>query len=218
MQADSVRRWSLAKADYVITLYLVRFTMVCLAGSVIARTWETVLYVAATFLIGVVSFFLLSLVLVLVLMPIRMWIRSRSGRASAASSALEAYAYSLFFSGGIIILVLILFGFKVITPLEYFGESYSSISPSQMMIFSSVALIIAFSFFLDTRFLNWVFAYVPLMIEQRRYENGREIISVVPNTAHPDYNMGSDQAPLVYTKLTTTDALKTTQIQTEENK
>lgn len=204
MQADPVRRWSLAQVDYVITLYIVRFTVVCLTASAIARTWETVLYIAAAFLIAVVSFFLLSAVLMLVMMPFRMWIRARSGRSiSAASAAFEATTYSFFFSGCIIILVLILFGFNVITPFEYLGESYSSISPSQLMIFSSVAIIVTVSFFFDLRFFKWVFAHVPATIETSRYEDGQEIFTLGPNPAHPDYEEFRDEAPLVYTKIQT---------------
>lgn len=187
MQTDSVRRWPLAQLDYRITLYLVRFSLLALTASTIARTGEMVLYIAGTSLIAILGFFILSLIMMCIIMPYRMWIRRLTGRVSVASAAIEATYYSFSIVGIAYIVAIILIGLNIINPFGSLGQNYQGITNLQLFIFSFVSLVILFSFFLDVRFLRMVFAFEPIMIEKKYIdENGREIFSLVPNPAHPD--------------------------------
>ena len=201
MQPKPVRRWSLAQLDYRITLYLVRFTLVVLTAGAIARTSEMVAYIAGAFLLVSVSFFLLSFVFMLIVMPVRVYIGNLFGRSSVASAAIEATFYSFILSGLALIALIALVGLDVINPFGYLGESYKDFNGAPLAIFSSVCLIVLLSFFFDQRFLSMVFAFEPIMIERKYYEDGKEIISIEPNPNHPDYEEHKDKSPLKFTKI-----------------
>ena len=201
MQSKPARRAPLAKVDYIITIYLVRFTIAVLAASVITRSWGTVLYIAAVFLIALVSFFIIAFGLGYILMPLRMWIRSLSGRRSVAWAAIEAISYSFAFSWLALVFLIVLMGFNIFNPFVYLGDDYAAISVGQLAAFSIVCLVILLSFFFDEKFLGMVFAYVPVMITRTYKENGREVFSREPNPNHPDYEKYKDRQPFVYSKL-----------------
>lgn len=187
MQSEPVRRWNLAQLDYRITLYLVRFTIVALIASAIARTWEMVIYVACIFLFFVFSFFVLAFIYIFFTMPIRLFIRHLSGRISVASAAIEATFYSFLLSGLTHIIIIGLIAFNVINPFEYFNAKFQIISNIQLIFFSSTCLVTLLCFFFDKPFLNMVFAFEPEMIEKKSYKDGQTIISIVPNPKHPKY-------------------------------
>lgn len=201
MQPKPVRRWSLAQLDYRITLYLVRFTLVVLTAGAIARTSEMVAYIAGVFLLSAVGFFLFSFVLMLIVMPVRVYIGKLFGRNSVASAAIESTFYSFILSGLALIVLIVLVGFDVISPFGYLGESYKDFNGASLAIFSSVCLVMLLSFFFDQRFLNMVFAFEPIMIERKYYEDGKEIFSIEPNPNHPDYEEHKDKSPFKYTKI-----------------
>ncbi len=202
MQNDSVRRWPLAQLDYRITLYITRFSLIALTASTIARTGEMVLFLAGTTLIAILGFFVLVSIMMFIIMPYRMWIRHLTGRVSAASAAGESFFYSISIVGLAYIVAIILIGLNIIKPFDYLGQNSQGITNLQLFIFSFVSLVILFSFFLDGRFLNMVFAFEPVMI-QKKYidENGREIFSIEPNPAHPEYEKYKDKTPLKYTNF-----------------
>lgn len=209
MQSKPVRRWPLAQIDYRITLYLVRFALVVLTAGAIARTGEMVMYIGGAFLSAVLGFFILSLALIFITMPARLFIRHLSGRTSVASATTEATFYSFLFSGIAYVLLIVLVGFNVISPFDYLGDNYKAFTGTQLSIFSGVILVILFSFFFDQRFLNMVFAFEPIMIEKKYFENGKEIFSIEPNPNHPDYEKHKSRSPLKYTKIKPGEEIKT---------
>lgn len=201
MQPKPVRRWPLARLDYRITLCLVRFTLVVLTAGAIARISEMVAYIAGAFLLAAIGFFLFSFVLMLIVMPVRVYIGKLFGRSSVASAAIEATFYSFMLSGLALIVLIALVGLDIINPFGYLGENYKDFNGAPLVIFSSVCLVMLLSFFFDQRFLNMVFAFEPIMIERKYYEDGKEIISIEPNPNHPDYEEYKDKSPLKFTKI-----------------
>ena len=200
MQPKPVRRWPLAQLDYRITLYLVRFTLVVLTAGAIARTIEMVAYIAGTFLLAAVGFFLFSFVLMLIVMPVRLCVGKLFGRNSVASAAIESVFYSFKLSGLVLIVLIALVGLDIINPIGYLGESYKDFNGIPLAIFSSVCLVMLLSFFFDQIFLKMVFAFEPIMIERKYYEDGKEIISIEPNPNHPFYEEHKAKSALKFTK------------------
>jgi len=94
MQSNGVRRWRLAQIDFKITIFLVRATLLILAASGLYRSVGTVVSIAIAALLLLVGSAFLIFIGMLILMPLRMVIRTRQGRPSAASSAGEAVGWS----------------------------------------------------------------------------------------------------------------------------
>ena len=202
MQPNEVRRWPLAKIDYQINLYLVRFTFIVLTAASFARTGKMVLYMGGAFLVLALGFFAVSFLLMFFIMPLRLFIRKLTGRTSVASAAIEATFYSFLFSGIAYIVIFTLIGFNVFNPFDYLGSEYRVMSGVHLVIFSCVCLVVLLSFFLDGKFLRMVFAYVPVMIESSYIDkDGREIFTVGPNPEPPDYENRKNESPMVYTKV-----------------
>ena len=120
MQSNEVRRWKLAQIDYRITLNLVRVSLLTIAAATASRSLETVVGVVVAALAFMFSYFVLVMALMLLLMPLRMYIRSRQGRISAASSAMEATAWSMFIVGVSYLLLFITLGFSAVKKIPYF--------------------------------------------------------------------------------------------------
>jgi hypothetical protein len=202
MQTESVRRWPLAQLDYRITLYLTRFSIIALSASAIARASEMVFFIAGVALVAFLGFSILSLIMMFITMPIRLLINRLKGRVSVASAAIEATFYSYLIVGIAYIVAIILIGFNVIKPFEYVGIKYQGITDLQLAIFSFISMLILLSFFLDRKFLKMVFAFEPVMI-QKSYidENGKEIFSIEPNPAHPEYEKHKHKSPFKYSKV-----------------
>jgi len=202
MQPNEVRRWPLAKIDYQITLYLVRFTIIVLTAASVARTGEMVLYMAGVFSASALGFFVISFLLMFFFMPLRLFIRKLTGRTSVASAAIEAIFYSTFFTGIAYIAIFTLIGFNIFNPFDYLGSEYKVMSGGPLVIFSCVCLVVLLSIFLDSKFLKMVFAYVPVIIESSHVDkDGREIFTIGQNPEHPDYENRKSESPLVYTKV-----------------
>lgn len=202
MQPKTVRRWSLAKLDYRVTWYLVRFTLVVLTVSAIARSWKMVFYIGGAFILGVIIFFLLTIAFMFIIVPPRLFIGRLSGRRSLASLVFESMAYSFALSGIVYIASICLIAYNGFNPFLYLGGKYQEISNTQILIFSGVCLSVIFSFFLDGKFLAIVFAFEPITIERKYMENGKEIISVEPNPNHPEYEKNKNDIPVIkYVKV-----------------
>lgn len=202
MQPNEVRRWSLAKIDYRITLNLVRVSLLTIAAATASRSLETVVGVVVAALAFIFSYFVLVMALMFILMPLRMYIRSRQGRISAASSAMEATAWSMFIVGVSYLLLFITLGFSAVKKIPYFELLPPIPNQISTIIFATTAIIIIVSFFFEGVILKKVFAFVPVMIERSYFdENGKKIFSIEPNPAHPEYEKHKHQSPLVYTKV-----------------
>ncbi len=186
MQPVEVRRSILAKVDFSITLYLARVTVFALSLAWVTRSWMTVLYTFLALLLAIISFLAISYILVVFLMPFRMWIRHRSGRRSVASSAFEAVAYSFFISWIGLAALIILIGCGIFNPFLHLGPAYASVSSVQLTAFSIAGFLFLISVYFDEKFLQMVFAYVPKVIHRTFFENGVEVHCIEPNPDHPD--------------------------------
>jgi hypothetical protein len=202
MQPNEVRRWSLAQIDYKITLNLVRVSLLTIAAASASRSLETVIGVVVAALAFIFSYFVLVMALMLILMPLRMYIRSRQGRISAASSAMEATAWSMFIVGVSYLLLFITLGFSAFNKMPYFELLPKIPNQISTIVFATTSIIITVSYFFEGVILKKVFAFVPVMIERSYFdETGKKIFSIEPNPAHPEYEKHKHQSPLVYTKV-----------------
>lgn len=202
MQPKEVRRWKLAQVDFKITLNLLRLSLLTIAASSASRSLETVAGVtlaALTFLLG---YFVLVFIGTMILMPIRMFIRSLQGRISAASSAIEAVNWSMFIVALIYVFLFIFLGLSVFEKIPILNKLPPIPHQISTIIFAVTAVIIVLSFLYEKVFLNLVFAFEPVMIKRSYFdENGKKIFSIEPNPAHPEYEKNKHQSPLVYTKV-----------------
>ncbi len=141
MQPDSVRRWYLAQIDFKISLFLVRATFLMLAAGGLHRSVETIMYVAGGTLILMGGSFILIFIGTIALMPLRMFLRRRRGRVSAASSAIEALAWSEAIVVALVITLLVALG---VASLRYEPLlSLWTVPPSPIAVGIFVATVIA---------------------------------------------------------------------------
>jgi len=201
MQPKKVRRAPLAKLDYRVTIYLVRFNIVVLSVATFYRTWEIVLYSAISFLLAILLFFVLIFAFIFLTIPYRMRVRSRSGIKSVAGAAVEAYYFSAILAGLVYVGIIILMALNIINPFAFFGDKFLGVTAIQLMLFSGVVLFVVIQFFTDERFFAMVFASVPLRIERRYFEDGHEIISIEPNPDHPDFEKIKDEPAMKLRKV-----------------
>ncbi len=159
MQPIDVRRWKLAQTDFKITLYLVRIALLFLAAGGLYRSIKTVVYLAiATLLLLAVSAFMFFVGFI-ILTPLRMAIRIRQGRTSAASAVEEAEGWS--------ILITVILLFTVIVTLGVASIQYEPIrslwivvpSPLAIVIFIITAIIIVYSIGFENTLCEKLFAF-----------------------------------------------------------
>lgn len=172
MQPDDVRRWNLAQIDFSLSLFLVRATLLMLAAGGLSRSVETIIYVASGALILMAGSFILIFLGTMALMPLRMFIRKRQGRISAASSAIEALAWSEFIVLALIILLLTMLG---MASLQY--ESLRSLwtvppSPIAIAVFVITAIAIIISVRLQSFWEGELFAR-PIPYTTETLPNGK---------------------------------------------
>lgn len=209
MQPVGVRRATLAQVDYIITIYIVRLTVVALAASLVTRSWMSILYILIAVLGALILFFVVSFVLLFILMPVRMWLRSLSGRHSVASAAIEATYYSFALSWLALAFFIVLMGAGLLNPFPLLGGAYKDISAVQLATFSFVSLVFLLSIYFDGKYLGMVFAYVSPMIERVYVEGGRTIYSQEANPDHPNYeSLKKSIQPFKYSKVESGDKLK----------
>lgn len=188
MQAKEVRRWPLAKVDYLVTLYLVRFSILALAASTIARTDEMIISLLIASVIGALVYFVMTFFVMLIVMKIILFIMMRSGRTSVASPAIASGNYAMYLVAVVYFVGLIFVGLNIFNPFEYFGLVQEEITDQQIAIFTLIFGLMMGSIFLERKFTATVFSYVPVRIE-RKYtdEEGRTVYSNELNPEHPDY-------------------------------
>lgn len=187
MQPLDVRRASLPQVDYLVTIYLVRLTVIALATSQVARSLTSMLFILIAVVAALIFFFAASFFLLILIMPLRMWLLKRSGRRSVASAAIESTYYSFALSWLALALLIALIGYGVFNPFPLLGEAYRDITAVQLATFSFASLALLLSLYFDGKYLGMVFAYVPPIIERTYVENGRVIHSQEANPDHPDY-------------------------------
>lgn len=160
MQPNETRRWNLAQIDYIITLNLVRISLLTVAAATAySRSIETVVGVTVVALAFIFSYFVLVGVLICIIMPIRMYSRSRQGRLSVASSAIESVSWSIFIVAILYLLSFIALGFPTIRQFPFLDLLPPIANQISVIIFSITAIIIAVSFYYQDRMLKKVFAF-----------------------------------------------------------
>lgn len=98
MMSRDVRRWRLAQIDFHVTWTIARVCMLAVAAGALDRSLWTVVRVGLSLGLVALASVVLSVVLMFVLMPIRMWARARADKISAASAAFEALNWATYFS------------------------------------------------------------------------------------------------------------------------
>lgn len=98
MMPRHVRRWPLAQLDFRLVSAVARFSLLAVAAAALERSlWVVLGLVAALGILAVLSA-ILSVILMFVTMPIRMWARARANRISAANAAVEGLAWAGLFA------------------------------------------------------------------------------------------------------------------------
>ena len=96
MQPREIRRWRLARTDYIITLRLVQFTLLLLAGGSLYRSIETFAHVGlAAIAVLATSFMGFLGTMFLITLPITVFRRKRQGRLGVVAWIAEAEGWAL---------------------------------------------------------------------------------------------------------------------------
>lgn len=188
MQPNEIRRWNLAQIDYRITLNLVRISFLIIAAATASRSVGTVVGVTVAALVFFSSYFLLVIALMFIIMPLRIYIRSRQGRISVASSAEEAFYWSMLIVAIFYLLFFITLGFQTIKQFPLFNLLPPIPNQISTIIFAITAIIITVSFFFEGRMLENIFAFVPnQIVVKSKLPDGTTRITIKDNPNHPDY-------------------------------
>lgn len=161
MQPDEVRRWRLAQADFKLSVFLVRATLVMLAAGGLNRSVETLAYVALAALILLGGSALLLFLGTLAVMPLLIFIRARQGRHSVASRAIEATAWAELIVVVVLVALLVALG---VASLRYEPlRALWTVSPSPVAVGVFVAAIVGvvISLYLQRAWYAKLFASPP---------------------------------------------------------
>lgn len=167
MQSVEVRRWRFAQADFKISIFLVRVTIVILTASGLNRSVETVLYVV----LGALVVFIVSgatLFLVMMgLMPLLIYIRTRQGRWSVAARASESLFWAELIVVCVLLIILVALGVASLyyEPLQSLWTSPPSPLTLGFFVFTCIAVVA--SLYLQRIWYGKLFAIPPDFTEQR---------------------------------------------------
>jgi len=165
MQSKGVRRWSLAHLDYKLTLNLVRGSFLMMAVSQISRSFEAAIVAA----ISVISFFLASLVFVLIgtltlMYPIYFFYRGRFRSKLAYIS--RAWHLSLLALPALPVLALLLAAF--VKPEYSFLSIFPTPSLTAAWLITAVSTAIVVSYICEEGFTEKLFALIEVDTETGR--------------------------------------------------
>ena len=115
MQTKEVRRWHLAQADFKLSVFVVRATVLILAASGLSRSVETVLYVAIAAIALLTASLLLELLFTASLLPLFIYMTNRRvgkerASTSIASRVIEATSWAELSTFVLIAILLICLG------------------------------------------------------------------------------------------------------------
>jgi hypothetical protein len=110
MMPRTLRRWPLAQLDFKIVSLISRFALLAVAAGALDRSVIAILRITLGLGILATGSLILSIILIFVTMPIRMWARHRADRMSVASAAFEAFFWAGLFAVLISIVSFIAFG------------------------------------------------------------------------------------------------------------
>ena len=109
MMSRHIRRWPIAQLDFRIVSGVARFSVLALAAGALRRSLWSVLAVAGALAALAMLFILLTVVLMFVTTPIRMWARDRANRPSAANAAGEAMIWAGVFAAILTVILIVSF-------------------------------------------------------------------------------------------------------------
>lgn len=185
MMVRHIRRWRIAQLDFRIVSVVARFSILCISAGALQRSIEAVLIIPAILLLlGVVSA-IFTVILVILIMPIRVWARSRAKRVSVANAAIEATMWAILLAALITGIGIILFGFSA-----YYFAPLSDVlwvvppDPIAFSIFITTLLFIFLSHWLQRPLIDRLFAARP---DYRTYrdEKGRVIYRFMSQPKEP---------------------------------
>lgn len=163
MQSVEVRRWRYAQADFQLSVFLVRSTILILAASGLDRSVETVFYVALAALTVIIGS---GIALYVVMIGVMFLLIHLRGRTSIASKAMGAYAWAELV---VVLALVVLFVAFACASLGY-GPLYSlwTVPPSPLalglFVLACVATIV--SIYLQRIWYGKLFARPPAFTEQ----------------------------------------------------
>ncbi len=188
MQPNEIRRWNLAQIDYRITLNLVRISLLTIAAATASRSIETVVGVIVAALAFIFSYFALVSVLMLIIAPLIIYIRSRQGRFSVASYVGTALNWSMFIVVIFYFLIFITIGFSSVENLPFFSLLPPIPKQISTIFFAATAIIITISFLFEWKILKKVFAFEPeYNVIEKKLPDGNIGVKFEKNPNHPDY-------------------------------
>ena len=117
MQSLEIRRWRLARIDYLITLRLVQSTLLLLAGGSLYRSIETFAYVGLAAIAGLAASLIGVLgTMLLITMPVTAFTRRRQGRLGVTAWVAEAEGWAVLI---VVIIQIALVGALAIASVRY---------------------------------------------------------------------------------------------------
>ena len=152
MQTKEVRRWHLAQADFKLSVFVVRATVLILAASGLSRSVETVLYVAIAAIALLTASLLLELLFTASLLPLFIYMTNRRvgkerASTSIASRVIEASSWGQLISVTFVVVLLIGLGIASIQyePLRSRWISADPLAIS-ILVITSVAVVLTLYF------------------------------------------------------------------------
>lgn len=188
MQSKEVRRWELAQFDYKITLNLIRISFLALAVTVFSRSIESVVTAIILAVLLILGYLILVWLLMYIMMPLRMWVRLRQGKISAASSAIEATDLSMLVAAILFLGTFLYLGKTSFEFIPFISNSDTPLDTNSIIIFVTVSCLVILSWFFENPVLLKIFAFEPeYLVKETPLENGRIGVSFKKNPNHPDY-------------------------------
>ena len=153
MQTKEVRRWHLAQADFKLSVFVVRATVLILAASGLSRSVETVLYVAIAAIALLTASLLLELLFTASLLPLFIYMTNRRvgkerASTSIASRVIEATSWAELSTFVLIAILLICLGIASIhyEPLRSRWTSAPDPLAISILVITSVAVVLTLYF------------------------------------------------------------------------
>ena len=149
MQSLEIRRWRLAQTDYLITLRLVQFTLLLLAGGSLYRSIETFAYVGLAAIAVLVASLIGGLgTMLLITMPVTVFVRRRQGRLGVVAWVAEAEGWAILI---VVIVQIALIGALAVASVRYppivtFWPTPPSVAASAVFgVLASVVVLSAYA-------------------------------------------------------------------------
>lgn len=185
MMERHIRRWPLAQLDFRIVFNISRFSLLAVTAGSMSRSLITVLGLIATLGALAVASVVLSILLMFVTMPIRMWARRRANVDSAANAASEALFWAGLFAVCLTVLSVISFGICIYHYPSLSGVFWSEPpSPVSLSVFIFTLVTVFLSHWLMNPVLTRIFAIRP-GYRTKLDDDGNRVITFVDEQKEP---------------------------------